>query len=469
MANSCVIVGGGISGLVAAYSALNTGKYKSIQLIEKAPNVGGALRGNISINEFDFDSGMHNFSQSGIESLDEWMFNLLPKSEINILEKENRDLSGAFYGGKLQLNTRFIDISELKNEKDKSYLADFFINLSQEYSNVVSAYDYFKSRFGDLIAKDLLNGIVEKLYQVPADKLDSLAIEVTGLSRIVLFKDENLFLDLMKSDIIRDRLAFPEQRNLPLHYSSQNKNFYPNKMGTKHVIEAMEKDLKEKGIRFYKGATVEEIEVEIDFIKSLNVILSDKSSIRVSNIDQVYWTISPYLIANSFDIKIAGDRDKPLSTVFVHFVIDKPLLIEDLHYFYVFDKGFSSIRLNYYQNFCPGAKNQKLVPFTLELLVDLDNFDDVSIIELAKEELLRFNIMQEKTKIISKEIEKVPFGFPRPTLRNIEHKKKTIQSINDKNLKNLHLLGAASSERVFFQPDVIRHSFNTVQEEAKKL
>ena len=81
--NVIVIIGGGITGLLAGLIWAEQKRYKVI-IIEKNRDVGGLL-GKINYKNYGiFDIGMHTMFDTGNKDLDKLLFSLLPEKKWQI-------------------------------------------------------------------------------------------------------------------------------------------------------------------------------------------------------------------------------------------------------------------------------------------------------------------------------------------------------------------------------------------------
>src|SRR6185437_2278396 len=326
-----IIVGSGISGLLSALLIARKNKNTNVYIIEKNKEIGGLLRRFYYGEEYgSFDYGMHNLLETGEKELDDLIFSLLPENEWQLLEGKKRDLAGIYFNNTLQHNSPYIDIRNLESVEIDKCIADFFINVNNRpYLNkgdevLKNAKQFSSDRFGEYTASKTIIPSVEKVHQKSAEELDYMATVFTPMSRIAMF-DEPLINDIIKSDTLRDRIAFSDQRNLPVEKSSGRKAFYPIKYGMYRVIDAFLKEFKKYNIQILSNAELHSIKTSNNKIENV-VIKTETEEIQLENISKLIWTGGVPLLAKLLNIPLSDlPFDKALKTTVVSILIDKPL------------------------------------------------------------------------------------------------------------------------------------------------
>jgi protoporphyrinogen oxidase len=462
-----VVAGSGVSGMLSALLLLKHTKGENIYLIEKNAELGGLLR------KFDygekygtFDYGMHNMLETGIKELDSLLFGLLPEKEWQVLDQDKRDLAGIFFNGKLQKHTPYIDIRNLPLDEYRKCLDDFFanftlnVNLKKEDEITKTAYQYAVDRFGKITAENTIIPALEKNYRVPANELDYMATIFTPMSRIAMF-DEPLTIEILKSNLLNDRIAFSDQRNLPLKNSTGRRSYYPANYGIHRIIDAIMIELIENGVNIMTQADI----VGIDFTANneINAIEVKKNNvnIKIENIEKFIWTLNSMVLGRLLKVDFTGLKfKKPHKTIIVNILIDKPLDMGDLYYFFCYEKGFNTYRLTNFTNYCSGAPRNGLYPVSIELLIPEDNIvSEEELANIAVNEMKKFNVLLENTKVVFQKAEILDSGFPLPTVSNISSMKCVRDSIIKLKLNNLLLVGILAEPNLFFQTDVIKDVF----------
>ncbi|MEI8109576.1 MAG: NAD(P)-binding protein [Chitinophagia bacterium] len=467
--SNIVIVGSGISGLLYALIASEKYPDKTIHIIEKENEAGGLLRAfDYGING-KFDYGMHNFLETSITELDKYIFDLLPEDDWQILAGEKRDLAGIFINGKLQHHTPFIDLRNLNSEDYEKAVADFLLHLNfsakennQAISKDLNAKDYIRKRFGEEVANRAILPALEKIHKKKAEELDYMATVFTPMTRVALF-DEPLVGQVTQSPFLRQYIAYADQRNLPLERSTGRRGYYPKKYGMYRVVNAFIEKLKQRNVQILTDSYLENIEIEDNTIVSAQVF-SKGAKILINDIHKFVWTSNIPLLGRFLNVDFSGlKNDKPLKTIIISFLLNKPLDMGGLYYFFCYDKNYHTYRLNDFSAYCNGAFRNGGYPVSIEFLVDeqyLLSSPDIAL-DAAKE-LFSFGITQPATEVLFSKAEILESGFPMPTSNNINAIKKIRKQIKNMNLKNVEILGILSEDNLFFQTDVLIDTYNKI-------
>lgn len=456
-----VVVGGGIAGMLSAWLLARQGV--RVILLEREAELGGLLR-SFDYGEWGrFDYGAHNVGETGIAEIDELFAELLPHDEWNFLSGNRRDLAGCFYNGRLGTGSVYPDLRTLP-PNDFNRGVEEFLECAQSCRPVVgdNAGTYLSSRFGREIGQKVLGPVVRKLFGKPASDLDVFATMLTSLDRVVLF-DEARTLELYKSPRFRERLAFPDQRNLAPEFSSGRSARYPKHYGMYRVINALELRLRAMGVEILCGASVNRIEITEGRVARVG--LGPGSGHTDVSVDgALVWTIGLIPLTLLLGRKPPNGADRPPRTVIVNFLLDRPLTT-DLYYFYCYDDDTITFRVTNFSAFCDDAPRANGFPVCVEILLDQSfEMTDAQIVAKAKQELFSFGITHSRANVIFSRVEFLAVGFPMPSLKNVEAADDARAWLNSLAIENLKTIGIMSKPRLFFQKDILKEAHTVLRE-----
>jgi protoporphyrinogen oxidase len=464
-----IIAGGGLSALMLARMIkLYRDPGANIILVEKDENTGGQY-GSYDYKEFGyFDIGMHIYYESCIPEIDKIFTELLPEDEWNILEGNNKDIQGLFYNGKLQKDTPCVDLRNLPEEQWIKYVSDIFLTIKENQNKTLpencSAYDVLVHHFGKALTDDIFVPVLTKLYLTHPDKLDELATLFTPLTRIALF-DTELMLDLMKSDQIRARIAYPDQLTLPAYRTNPYRGFYPKRFGMFRVLEKLRSALESDGVRFLTSSVISCLELDGSKATSVTVKNNNGAEEKIW-VNEIFWAAGLPSLAHSLktDMSDLVNEKKQTESMYVNLLFDKLPEMGKLYYFFCFDKGYRAFRVTNYINYCPGAAENRGYPVCIELwALPGDSKADADIISLAVSELKSFGVIDDTYSLLFSKVEKLKgFGFPLPSVKNINNMKTTGERIQERGIKNIIPTGVLSGKNVFFIKDVLIDTYNKV-------
>lgn len=462
--NAVLVAGGGLAGLVAALLVAERGRPAPIFVIERAAEFGGLLRSIDKGVYGRFDHGMHTFTSSGIPELDDWIAALLPRQEWIVMEGMKRDLSGVFFEGKLQQKCHYPDLRALPQEQQEACAAQFFLNLGTTAANGAPAHlwRYAVERFGEPIAQTVFGPIVHKIYGLPMNEMDPIVAKVFPLDRVALY-EEAIFQDLMKSDTLRARLAYPEQRNLDLKYASSRYSLYPKTFGAHQLPDALVARLQAAGVRLLTGTEIRKLTLADGRVKSVTLARGGQES-TLEQPHQLIWTAGLPSLARLLELPSGNEKLESLrQPAVMSLLLDKPLEVGDLYYFWCWDPRFQAYRVTIYHNYCPAAPRAGGYPVGLEFaLLPEQSADPAALAELAVEELQGMGLFPEGAAVLCTAGERLPVGFPTFSLRNRRLLENWYSELAEKRVENLAVTGIQAEWGIIYQPEVLTHVYNTV-------
>jgi protoporphyrinogen oxidase len=461
-----VVIGGGIAGLLAAL-LLTERQDRKVILVEREGEVGGLLRCFDYGSRGVFDYGMHNMYETGIGDLDDLLFGLLAKDDWQLLEGPGRDLAGLVFAGRVQHNSPYPDLRFLPEDQWRRCASGFFQQLSEGTQwGGDNAYDESRTRLGQDIASLVIEPAVKKQFGMAAKQLSSFATRLTTLSRVVMF-NEPIFCDLMVSNAIRDRLAYPEQRNLPEQWASGKKAYYPRAYGMYRVVDALRQRLEQAGVTILSLTQISALDLGQNKVSGLTLQHASGSTRRVENLGRLIWTSGLPALGSALGLDLRGYVFDPArKTVVVNMLLKQPPHMGDLYYLYCCEQGCSTFRVTNFSAYCDGARRADGYPVAVELLLDepLPSRDEMA--NIATRELMQFGVIDSVEQVNFQAVETLAAGFPMPSVRNFEAISDIRARVLDQGLGNLITLGILSEDNVFFQRDVLAQTYWKILGEA---
>ncbi|MEB3286040.1 MAG: NAD(P)-binding protein [Vampirovibrionales bacterium] len=467
-----VIIGGGTTGLLAAALLSKWLPDKRITLIEKGESLGGLLRSFDYGENGRFDYGAHNFQETLIPEIDDLFLNLIPVTDWHILPGAKREIAGNYFCGKLNFNSPFFNLTHLDKPDYESCVGDFFINLNGENGAInttlegypENAYEFSMIRYGEAITEKIIRPAIQKLFSLDLELAHRLPMLFLPLSRVAFLRDDTV-CDLTRSEILRERIAYTNQRDLPLERSSGKRIFYPKTLGMQQMIDGFEKLLISQGVEIIKSAMVTGVTHDKGNVNSLTLNTGEAISV-----EHLFWTAGIHPLAKTFDLMKPEDSfDPPLKTVFIHYQLDHRPKLEDIYFLYPFDPEFMTYRVVNYANYCPQAAEGPHYPVTLEMFLSANSkINKENLMARGLEELKKMGVVPGEARAIFSVVESTAEGFPMPTMKNMVLTKTRRERIQDLKLKNLNLLGILSKDELLFHKDIILDTYHQVKSYAEE-
>jgi protoporphyrinogen oxidase len=461
-----VIVGGGLAALYAALLIRQLGDTREVLIVERAPAVGGLLRALETEQWGRFDQGMHTFTSCGIPEVDDAITGLLPADEWVWLKDERRDISGLYFAGTLQRHCHYPDLRLLGPEEYRRCVADFFASLETPPAGPPADMEaYGRARFGPHITERVLSPILEKLYGRPASAIDPVVAGLLPLDRVALY-DEPVFQELLPSPLLRSRVAYPEQRRLPLRYASGRFSVYPSRFGAFRLVDALVARLTAQGVRLLTRTGIEALECDGGRVRSIRLRdAAGSTPTEVAEVGDLWWTAGVLPLAQTLGLPVGRERfEAPKTFAVMNVLLDRRPDVGDLYYFWCFDPRHPSFRITNFFNYSPGAVREGGWPVSIEFYLPPGQpLDEASLVDLTVRELQAFGVYPAGARVLASAGQAPPVGFPILSSANRRLLEEALAAIAGLGLANLGVTGIQSSWGVVFQPDVLAHTWRTVR------
>ncbi len=445
-----VVVGGGIAGLYAAAILKLNDRRNSVTILENSNSLGGLLK-ELRFGEINFDTGVHTFYETGIDEIDTLLYSIVPKGGWNDLIGTKRDIGGAFFADKLHSGNSYFGFDHLGLQRQHEIKIEFLDLIEKRIpEDKSSAQSSLITRFGSTAAKHL-SGIVEKFSGKSSADVHSIALDIIPLKRVNLFG--NLVSNFeFSSELLRSRLAFPDQRDLPTNLIPQRKAFYPSSYSTQLYIDAFIALLENIGVEIVLNSSIETI-------SESNLLISSGANYFF---DELIWTPNPILLSRFFKDTTGDIPNRPSQkTAIVSYLLHERPNMKDLYYAYSFNENHISHRFSSPVNFCENSRVGDLYRFTNEMVFH----EDMSLQQLedrSTRELVEMNII-DPSRIALCRASVIPGGYPDISLSSVGTATSKINQLKSNLAENFHLTGILSDEKTFFQNDVLLKTFEVVR------
>jgi hypothetical protein len=445
---TCVIVGGGLVGLLAAYLAAK--KFNKVILIEKASNAGGLL-GSFEFNGAIYDYGTHIPAITNIDDLDQILYGnkneRVEKYEhFPYLKSEN------YFMGEWNLSSPLPKAINLPKEIYAQGIIEL-LEASGSSPSEVNLEKYLISTFGNTFTTHIYKPILKKLLNEDLSKLNKNVLKLFGIQRLIALTSE-VTKDLKSIPKYNACLGFHSYTDgapaLPYCYpkGSNGIGFWSDQLLNKTLQAGVEIKLNKSVSKIYlNNAKIQSIE------------LNDGSQIKC---DWVFWSIPPALAFKAAGVKISSHAPKFRTHTLCHFEFEKPFLKLFPQYLLCWDADMISYRITLYPNITKDRSISKRYNLTVEVLSDSSAEERrETILEEVLEEIRLMKIVSFDNKVIVSMVEYMGNSFPVLTEEFVENTH-NLQSQINLNFSNLGLLGRASGD-AFFINDLLIDTYNKVQ------
>jgi len=443
-----------------------------ILFVEQDLKIGGQFRSFDYGEHGLFDYGMHIYYESCLPEIDTLFTDIFPASDWNILEGNRKDIAGLFVNGRLQVDTPYIDVRSANKDLQKKCIGELLLHIQKVVeeretnpkASQRSAYEVTFEQFGKFITNELFVPVFEKLYQTHPAQLDEIATHLTTINRIALF-DPQMSLELMRSDVMRARICYPDQLNLPPLRTNTQRGFYPKTYGMVNVINQFKLILEKQNTNFLTSSKIVSLDLHGKKIHSVKIDSADHGQMEFE-IDRLYWTAGLPPLAKLMEIDMAdrqSDRNNK-DIYYVNFLFETKPEMSELYYFYCFDAGFRTFRVTNFANYCSQAVRKSGNPLCVEMWLQKGDPTDLKkIVEMTRNELIRFGVVSAGNRVTFAKAEKVSSGgFPLPSLNNISFLEMARDRIKAREVSNLEIFGVYSTKNTFFIKDILADAFHKI-------
>ena len=433
--SSVVVVGGGISGLVACRLLIK--KFDQIILIEKEPQLGGLLRSEENKLGHFFDQGTHFILPTKIPELNEIIFEDLPDEDCFLWSESLKE--GSFYNGKLSPDSGCIDARTLPQD---IYLKGLSELLNAKPNKKASNLEEFLiNNYGPVYTKNLYGPLIKKFTDLPARELDPSVITNFLITRLRV-------LDRFASSQLK-KITHYDEKIAWSHRDDGHSNIikrYPKNGGVGAWSRRFERRLRKDGVRILVNESVTDVQ---NLKKNVNSVTLSTGEILPC--DHVVWTIPPVFFFRASGIEWKGTSPKFRNVVLIHFSIDQEVNT-DLHWIVCYDTDFLSFRITLYPNITKKQRQPAPHHLTVEVIIDQFEIDHLKPIIFA--ELKKMDLIPKKSRVLESSHSVIKPGWPIIT-KGFKDSAAEAFHLAAKSAHNVTFVGRGKNENSHFSHEIL--------------
>jgi hypothetical protein len=253
------------------------------------------------------------------------------------------------------------------------------------------------------------------------------------------------------SEGLNDRVAFPDQQNLPVRQKHHRKSLYSRKNGASDFIRGLSVQCSQAGIHALNSTKVKRIDP-----RSRSLTFAGERSYSVMNYGQLVSCVGVGLT----QMFITGDSVIPrkmLTYRILHFLLAEPTKSE-ICYYYSQQVGSAIFRVTNYAAFSGRESDYRL---TVETIGN-EHLSDEELLIAVEKELVEVNII-DSGMIRNSICMSGKSVFPQPSPETFEQFLFSENFVKDFEGDGLITSGIGAANGIFFQNEVLRHVVSRIR------
>lgn len=452
---NCVVIGGGISGLMAAIMAAD--HCQSVTLVEAQSECGGLLRSWQNEAGINFDYGTHILSETDDDEVNQILFRGMYDNPDKWTYLDITRVSNTFAGKRFDTG-QFIPLTHLPSGQYHQALGQLVTAPGIAIDKAQNFEQYSSLNYGQIITDEIFRPLMHKLQGCDISELHPTAHHFFALNRFIV-ADDNISRELKKSPMLDAKLAFADYNE----GLSGAKKFYPkhdeqNTQGINLWVDYLVAQAQAKGVNILTDAMVGSL-VQTPNSNGKNhvsqVVLKQGLTL---NCDELIWTIPPIFAIKQLGIEYKGGSPQFCPMSLHHFVFDKPFNDQN-YYSNINELAAKGFRLTLYPNI---TLDKVTGPHrcTVEVLNSgVANMDELN--DILAQELIELDYLPKNAKLLSADVIEVPMGFPRFSTKFVAEKHHQVDLI-EQHIDNISLIGKASRDE-FFVYGILKETHQVVK------
>jgi len=449
MSEPIIVLGSGLSGLMAAVVLKQKFPRQDVINIEKAPQSGGLLIGHRVLGD-RFDIGTHILQETGRDDIDTVLRACIKPENLIVLDSAVGDVSATVVGGGICDRFGYPDVLSEDEGLAKQILTEMEMLPKAEPSFSTK----FKLRhtdfrvisrnwFGETATTSVTEPLVRRLFG-EHNSLSGFALELCNATRLGLV-DVNKWEVKAPDDTFRARVAYPDQRNLPIEYRHNRKSLYSFRGGSSDFVRGLMDLGFSLGIKYLTNTNVNSIDTARNE-------LSISANGETTSISYAYLvsSIGPIFTRALISGVKPVESDRVVYRL-IHIVLDRPTN-SDVCYAYFHDFQSPFFRITNYGAFSGREHDERL---TIEVLGH-DDISDSRLLDLTTKFLLEFE-WTKNCSVVKSQVVRGMGGFPIPTLSQFDQYYAASQDLESIKTRSVVFGGVGSEGVHFFQNEVLTH------------
>ena len=446
--SACVVVGGGVVGLLCALLARQ--RYQQVTLVEKSDSCGGLL-GSFSRNGACYDYGTHIPAPTGVAELDALLY--------GSGEERKRDyhsfpylLSENFHNGHWYPSSPLIDARTLSPDLYHRGMTELLLaeGAPLEERNL---YRYLRATFGETFTESIYRPVMRKVQGEDLENLERDVLRLFGLQRLIALTPE----------ATRKLKAIPGyDASLGFHSYTEGAvaipYIYPRGNGGIGAWPArLEHRVRELGCDIRLGESVNRIRNGSGRVDA--VVLAGGDTLPC---DRLIWTIPPIFACRAAGIEVGGGRPAFRSHTLVHLRYAQPFLKHRPQYLLCWEPTLQSYRITLYPNITPERNAAGVHNLTVEVLGGPEaELQTAAIAQRVERELVEISVVARENPVVDSAAVFLGPSFPVLTPAFVAASKEQCTALKSC-LANLDLLGRGSA--AFFINDLLLQAWHSLKE-----
>ena len=380
-----IVVGSGLAGCMVARCIAETGA--PVVLIDEATSPGGLLGSATGPRGLPVDYGTHYVLDTGPRALVDHMLEVMDPADWITFTGNLPEAS--YFRGVMDHDSGCLDAKLLEEQKLWQGIRETLERVERTPTENGTLERTLSNSVGPTITEEVYAPVMHKLFTKRLSDLGPSAMKTIVPMRIRMFEGE-LSRALKKIPRLDKVLAYEKRWDHPTDIVK----YYPRRGGVGRWVTDFLDKLRDMGAEVRLGNSVASFDLQGN-----RIVRCGLKSGESIDVDRVYWTVSPAVLAKSLSVALPSDLPPPSfrDLFLVHFAYRGHPATE-AHYVYNFDPDALPYRITLYSNITNTIGPDGIVHGTAECLIDPAEDDPES--ESVMTTLIEMGLFAEPFEIL---------------------------------------------------------------------